>query len=344
LRAVWLRRGAGEDLLLLVVHHLAVDAVSWRILLADLAQACQDTTPLPPVGTTLRSWALRLAELSTDPDIVADRARWDGVLSTPRLTIADRPLDPATDLNSTAGRLMTTVPAALAGDEPQEVLLAALAWAIAQWRPEDGGAVVVEVERHGRDEDLLPGADLSRTIGWFTSTHPVRVELPAADRAAAHAGRLFNLVKEQLRALPARRGGYGLLRYLNPVGDPLPAPEIAVNYLGRFTGAARGGGVFTPVAGFDTGSDQDPSAPLTHLLEFSALIDETGDAPVLTASWVWASGALPAERVEALAALWVRALEAFADRDVSLNPADVAASAISQDEIDEFELDDDLAT
>ncbi|MFD7507257.1 amino acid adenylation domain-containing protein [Streptomyces sp. NPDC059850] len=374
LRAVFFDRGPTEDgMLLMVVHHLAVDAVSWRILLPDLAEACAslkagEPAQLHRTGTSLRFWATRLTELAREPALVADAPRWEQTLRRPRVSLADRALDPATDVARTAGRLMTRLPAdttaALLTEAPaayrcetRDILLAALGWAVADWAADGESAVVAEIEGHGRDEDLVPGADLSRTVGWFTQTHPVRLDLAAPDRAEAWSdgaatGRLLSAVKEQSRRLPLRRAGYGLLRHLNPdAGARLaatPAPDLAFNYLGRFTGAAGdedAPGWFTPLSGFETGDDQDPAAALAHLVDLSALVADHEGVPTLMASWTWASEAIPRERIEALAGLWNRALETIvrhAPGDRGLTPSDVTVSHLSQDEIDEFELDFDL--
>ncbi|WP_258043090.1 condensation domain-containing protein, partial [Streptomyces sp. B226SN101] len=373
LQAVLFDRGPDRDgMLLLVVHHLAVDAVSWRILLPDLAEACRAARDgrrpaLQPVGTSLRTWARRLTELAQDPALAADETRWARTLRRPRVALADRPLDSTVDLVTTARRhtvrlspettvlLLTDAPAAHRC-ETKDILLAALAWAVADWRDADGAAaVVVEVEGHGRDEDLLPGTDLSRTVGWFTTTHPTRLELPAADRARAWsdpgaAGRLLSGVREQLAELPQRTAGYGLLRHTGAHAHPLlaelPAPELAFNYLGRITRSlAAGTDAFAPVAGHDTGGDQDPAAPLPQLLELTALVADGEEGPELSATWTWPSTALSRERIDELADLWTAALEVLARNSGAhggLTPADVAVERMSQDEIDEFalELDD----
>ncbi|MEK8145335.1 condensation domain-containing protein [Streptomyces sp. M10(2022)] len=95
------------------------------------------------------------------------------------------PDDPA--VPETTAALVADVPAAYRC-ELREVLLAALGWAVADWAADGESAVVAEIEGHGRDEDLVPGADLSRTVGWFTQTYPVRLDLAAPDRAEAWSG------------------------------------------------------------------------------------------------------------------------------------------------------------
>ncbi len=125
-------------------------------------------------------------------------------------------------------------------------LLAALALAVSRWRELRGGttdrSVLINLEGHGREESTVPGADLARTVGWFTSLYPVRLDVSRADLADAFdggisAGSALKAVKEQLLAVPDKGIGYGLLRYLNDETAPalasLPTPQIGFNYLGR---------------------------------------------------------------------------------------------------------------
>jgi nonribosomal peptide synthetase CepB len=161
------------------------------------------------------------------------------------------------------GALLTTVPAVFHGGV-NDVLLAGLAAAVSEWRSRRGaprGPVLVDVEGHGR-EPLTAGLDLSRTVGWLTSVHPVRLD-PGPEEAAGiraggpAAGRVVKQVKEQLRAVPGDGLGYGLLRHLNPDTGPklaaLPSAQIGFNYLGRLTTGSR--------AGSDAGDGSAPSAP-----------------------------------------------------------------------------------
>jgi hypothetical protein len=114
----------------------------------------------------------------------------------------------------------------------------------------------VELEGHGREE-LFEGVDLSRTVGWFTSAFPVLLEVPAG----GGAGELLRSVKDQLRAVPARGIGFGILRRLSPDAAvrerlaAIPAPQVNFNYLGQFGG--RRGGVDAP-------RGRNPPGPSTH--------------------------------------------------------------------------------
>ncbi|WP_330178910.1 amino acid adenylation domain-containing protein [Nocardia sp. NBC_01503] len=196
----WLDAGpATPGRLLIAVHHLACDAVSWRILLPDLmsawSQASVGAAPaLRGTGTSMRTWAHALRDLAANaaPNWPLNEFDyWRGVLAQDPL-VGRRRLDPAVDTYGSAGRLEVEISeaasAALAGRLQaayrcgvEDALLAGLTLAIARRRcgrgrfGAGGAAMVVAVERHGRDEAAVPGADLSRTVGWFTSQVPVRL-------------------------------------------------------------------------------------------------------------------------------------------------------------------------
>jgi amino acid adenylation domain-containing protein/non-ribosomal peptide synthase protein (TIGR01720 family) len=371
-QAVWADRGGDiPGLLVLVVHHLVVDGVSWRILIPDLAEAHEAvaagrTPELQPVGTSLRRWAQRLTEEAAGPAWTADAGWWQDVLRAPDPMLGRRALDPARDTYATSGRLETTLPAevteavltrvpAAFQAEVNDVLLTAFSLAWARWRGTRG--LLLDLEGHGREEHLVDGADLSRTVGWFTNLYPVRLDTGPADLADAlaggpAAGAALKAVKEQLRAVPAKGMGYGFVRRLNPDTAPgfaaLPEPQVAFNYLGRFSTAA-GGPVadWTPLSGIDAVPGDPAHLPLAHPLELNARTEDGPGGSRLVAFWTWAEGILAETEVRALADLWFQALHALVAhaRDPlagGLTPSDVSLSSITQDEIEAFEdeLDD----
>ncbi|MEU8376613.1 non-ribosomal peptide synthase/polyketide synthase [Micromonospora sp. NPDC048894] len=352
-RAVWFDAGNAPGRLLLVVHHLAVDGVSWRILLPDLAAAWRDPdAPLDPASTSFRTWAARstrlpavgaapwLALLDDEPGLAVDPGRTDPgtVAGAGRLT---RRLSTATTLP-----LLTTIPAAVHGDV-DDVLLTALAVAVSAWRGDDDG-VLVDTERHGRADWLVPGTDLSRTVGWFTGVQPVRLRLGAARATDVLAGRgghgLLKTVKEQLRAAGEQDLAYGVTRYLDPVTAPEFAdrghPGLAFNYLGRLTTGEAG--EFALDA--HPGAPDDPERALGHLVELNAATHEGPDGPELVATWTWAGAALDDERMERLADLWFTALRALAAAPprAGHTPSDLLVR-LTQAEIDELEAAGDVA-
>ncbi|MEJ8277563.1 amino acid adenylation domain-containing protein [Pseudonocardia spirodelae] len=262
LQAVWFDAGDGAPgRLLLVVAHVAVDWVSWRILLDDLAAAVAaqagGRAPDPaPVPVSYRAWAGMLAEEALRPERVAEAGRWRAALDGPRVGPPLRtPFDPDRDRHGTNRVLSVELPAALSAAVvaagPDRVLAAGLGIAVADLARRHGGSaegtVALAVEAHGREEEAVRARpDLSRTVGWFTAIRPVVVDprgsggtVPAGlpDDAAAAAAVLARLV-DDLDGEPDHGLGFGLLRHLNPDTAAglaaLPLPEIEVNYLGRF--------------------------------------------------------------------------------------------------------------
>ncbi|MBW4716879.1 non-ribosomal peptide synthase/polyketide synthase [Saccharothrix sp. SC076] len=300
--------------LLLVIHHLVVDEVSWRILVPDLAAACRGEV-IPPTGTSFRRWAKTLAAL----DVTAEEPHWRRVLAADEPLIGTRPLDPALDTTETMAHLRIT-----AGAPPVEaaracyarvddVLLTALALAVR----EDGGPVLVDLEGHGR-ADIAPDVDTSRTVGWFTSVHPVRLE--PGTRSPLKA------VKEQVRATPSTIG-FGLLR------DRLPrarGPQIAFNYLGRATASPGEPWTAAPEnAGLTGGADAD--MPATHALEVN-VEDVAGE---LVATWSWPTGVLTADEVRSIAERWARHLADLArGGERGHTPADFPLVRLTQRDVD----------
>ncbi|MET9554799.1 amino acid adenylation domain-containing protein [Streptomyces sp. NPDC006645] len=361
---------AAERELLLVIHHLAVDGVSWRILLPDLRAAYEALAEgreplLDPVPVSYRTWAKALSGEARSARRVAELPLWTGQGAAPAARLTDRPLDPARDTHASAGRLrvelpagptealLTRVPAAYRA-EINEVLLTALALAVTGRAREAGGdgptRALIELEGHGR-EQLAGDLDVSRTVGWFTSVFPVALEVGAFDReeirgGGAVLGAALGRVKEALRALPDHGAGHGLLRHLNPQTAGVLAreavPQLSFNYLGRFTTTeGREGGDWTIRAGA-SGLTAAPGTPLRQAVDLVAVTEDRPDGPVLVADWTWAGALLSESEVGALAERWFEALEALvahAGRPAAgrLTPAEFPLVTVGQEEIDAYE-------
>ncbi|MGA4846191.1 condensation domain-containing protein [Streptomyces sp. G5(2025)] len=363
IQAVWLDRGAErEGLLILVAHHLVVDSVTWSILVPDLA-AAYGGGELAPVGTSWRQWAVSLERLATDPRIQAEADHWETTLTADAALRVDR----GRDLHDRAGRVTLDLPSATTGallDEVpgsvnasvNDVLLTAFAVAVAEWRRGRGddpdAPVVVDLESHGRHEDAVPGAELSRTAGWFTALYPVRLEPGVADWArlrqdGAALRDSLKQVKEQLRAVPGNGIGYGLLRHLSPTAGPrlaaLPEPEFGFNYLGRRTRPVSGEPEPWSVIGGGVAAYR-PTAPMAHAVEINSVVYEGDEGPRLRADWTYARSLVPDQDARQLAEHWFRALEALVEHAGrpgagGLTPSDVTLDSLSQSEIEEFESD-----
>ncbi|MYZ10307.1 non-ribosomal peptide synthetase, partial [Streptomyces sp. SID2999] len=357
--------------LLIVVHHLAVDAVSWRVLGADLAAAWRTATgtpsPLPSVATPYRSWARLLAAQARTPERERELPLWESVLSTPDPRLGHRPLDAERDTaghtrtittrldTRWTGPLLTTAPAAFhAGVD--DVLLTALALAIRAWREDrgtgrtDDSAVLIDLEGHGR-EQLADHIDLSRTVGWFTSLYPVRLDpgpgrlLDPARFDATLIDRAVKVIKEQLRAIPDHGVGYGMLRHLNPATrDRLTAeaPQIGFNYLGRYASSAGGTGDWEVLLDGGQPRSQDPDMPVHHVVDINAHTEDRPDGPVLVTRWAWPGDLLKEEDVADLADAFARALRAVAEHAEQpdaggYTPSDLPLVSLDQAQIDRLQ-------
>lgn len=238
-RAVWMQLGAGRgNRLLLVAHHLIVDGVSWRVILEDLQTLyARDGAALPATTSTVHQWGDALNRYARSPSLATQLPYWRTLAATePSLpaappdasnTLADaHTLQVHLDAEQTAQLLGAARKAYRT--QVNDLLLAALTRTLCTWAQRD--SVLIELEGHGR-EDLFDGLDLSRSVGWFTTLYPVRLEGSAVD-----AGALIQSVKERLRQVPDRGLGYGVLRYLTRdavLRNAAGKPQVTFNYLGQ---------------------------------------------------------------------------------------------------------------
>ncbi|MFE4517673.1 amino acid adenylation domain-containing protein, partial [Kitasatospora sp. NPDC056783] len=268
--------GDPRPVLLLAAHHLVVDAVSWRILLEDLERAHRSlsTGERPDLGaksTSFRTWAERLDAHTASGGFDAELPYWQGLVDEGLPVDLDGPntADTEESLTFTLGaedtrRLLQDVPEAYR-TRINDVLLCALGRVLTRWTGR--GRVVVALEGHGREE-LFDGLDLSRTVGWFTTLHPVALDLPRD----AGPGAALKAVKESLRAVPYGGLGHGALRHLRPAPE-LDLPQLGFNYLGRQDRTATPGGLLHAPAGPLTGG-MDRTARRPHLLDVLGQVAE----------------------------------------------------------------------
>ena len=358
LSALW---ATGSGQLLLIIHHLAVDGVSWRILLEDINIAWAQHRAGQPVqlvgtGTSFQRWAQLLTEHAQHPDVIAKAPSWRQVAAVEASLPA---VQPQHDTYATAGRLSVTLDAAdtiqtLLHDAPaafhvgiQDILLIGFALAATEFVGSHGAPIAIDVEGHGRQEEV-GDVDLSRTVGWFTTKYPVALtpetlpwtQVVSGDPAL---GAVIKNAKEQLRALPEGIT-YGLLRYLNDDVDlTAPDPTMGFNYLGRLTGAAETSGEFWQIAGDGASVTAVSTAvpmPLMHTVELNAGTVDTAAGPQLQANWTWAPSALDHDQVTELSRLWFEALTGICHHvrtgGGGLTPSDIAPARLGQQQIDEL--------
>jgi non-ribosomal peptide synthase protein (TIGR01720 family) len=345
-------------LLFLVAHHLAVDAVSWRILLEDLRSLCSTTgeVKLPPKTTSFKAWAEGLEAAARTPEVAADAEHWLATSTAPAALPVDEPLGTNTvaTARTVSSELTVEETETLLREVPrayrtgiEEVLLTALARAFAGWTGHP--ALRLDLEGHGRDAgEVVPGADLSRTVGWFTSLYPVVLEVGAGPSP----GEDLKAVKERLRSVPRRGLGHGLLRHLGE-GElahrlrAQPAAEVLFNYLGQQDrGPTRVEEVaedFGP-APESAGPHRGPRGPRSHLLEILGRI--TGGR--LLVHFIYGAGVHRRATIERLGADFLRHLRELiahcsSRTETEHTPSDFPDIELSQESLDralaELELD-----
>ncbi len=344
LRTMLVRRGPAEPaLLLLAVHHLVVDAVSWGVLVEDLeaayAQAATRLQPRLPARTaSFRDWAgtLETTLAATPPEEAI--APWRQILEADArdLHLDERPASQPTEADARTHRQV--LPAALTdtllaraherhATRPEELLLAALSLAVGAAGA--GASLRLMREGHGREGDL----DLSRTVGWFTAMTPLAISLDAIDDPAV----VIRTVRDAVRAAPSSGQSFGFWRWgghapaaaasLEAAGDPL----LLFNFLGRRAPIADGA-VFRPVPGAEPTGRSRLNAR-SHLLELNvAVIDDR-----LTVDWIFCEPVHARATIEGWAEHFERELEKLVGH--CLEGASVAAkTAFPEAELDEDDL------
>ncbi|KAF0846967.1 amino acid adenylation domain-containing protein [Nocardia caishijiensis] len=361
----WLTRDDGPDGLIVAANHLVIDGVSWRILLSDLVtawaqHAAGQPITLPPVGTSFRRWAHGLVESA--PSRRAELDHWRRILAVPDPLLGRRALDPVADTASTVRTFSVEIPAdvtrAVLTDLParyragaEDGLLAALALAVRSWRARrgiDASATRVRLEGHGREESAVDGADLTRTVGWFTSMYPVVLDVGGVDadgawQPGAQTAAVVKAIKEQLRAVPDRGIGFGMLRHLDPESELTgPLGQIGFNYLGRISTGDVTDHSWLPTSDWgEPHAEQDPELPAAAVVDINAVAVATEDGALLRASFSYASLILDESAVRELADCWTSALIVLAEHldhpaAGGLSPSDVPLVSVSQAELDDW--------
>ncbi len=348
MRVALFDRGSQQNnYLLIVIHHLAVDGVSWRVLVEDLEALYQqhsrgETPSLPPKTTSFKTWAERLREHARSSVLRDELSYWlaIGDHSPVRLpldkvggtnTVADaRTVSVSLNADDTRA-LLQDVPAAYR-TQINEVLLTALVRAFARWT--GSRSLLIDLEGHGREE-IFEGVDLSRTVGWFTTIFPGVLNCGNAQSAIED----LRSMKEQLRLIPNRGIGYGLLRYGS--GDPyvakkletLPQAEVRFNYLGQVDRVLADASMFS-VAPESSGPAQSAGAQRAYLLNIIGMVS----GGELRLDWTYSTSIHSQETVEHLAQSFVEELRALIARSrtgdkIDYSPSDFPRANLSQDEL-----------
>jgi amino acid adenylation domain-containing protein/non-ribosomal peptide synthase protein (TIGR01720 family) len=342
--------GHQSSRLLIIIHHLAVDGVSWRILLEDLETVYQQLSQgkkaqLPAKTTSFKYWSERLQEYAQS----ATRPQeWDYWLRESWQQITPLPVDfPDGDNTVVSVRkisifltveqtqvLLKEVPKAY-NTQINDVLLTALVQAFSQWT--GNNSLLLALEGHGREE-IFDDIDLSRTVGWFTSVFPVLLDLGKT----SHPVEALKLVKEQLRGIPNKGMGYGVLRYLSQdiarveSVRSLPQAEIVFNYLGQFNQTFSDSSIFK-ISRDSQGQTHSPWNRETYLLNIDALVIDNQ----LKVEWAYSEKIHRQSTIERLAQGFVEALQVLVTHCQSpevggYTPSDFPEADLSQQDLERF--------
>jgi mycobactin peptide synthetase MbtF len=341
MRVVWLRGWPDGDTLFLTIHHLAVDVVSWAILIADLAQAWEDiTSGVAPVASsasiTYRRWCELMWQRADSVDVLAQCDYWLDQLSAPDPPLGRR-RQRETDTWGSLQQTLAATPAcstarilgALTRDGGvREFLLAALTMTLVSWRKMRGqnhtAGVLIGLESHGRADNVV-GADVSDTVGWFSTMFPVRlgggsyaIDVERAEADPLLARLLLDSVVAHLASVPEHGIDFGLLQRVRGVPElaAAPEPQVEFNYLGRvdlIRPGERPWSVLTdPALAAATPVAPEPDLSLRSAISLIATIDTTPSGTQLMALWRWSQSLFTANEIDRLVQLWNRSVEALA--------------------------------
>ncbi len=330
--ALFARLGDGTARLALVAHHLVIDGVSWGPILEDLLLAYAalergEVPKLPAKTTSFKQWSEQLLAYAETPGAKTELDAWLSALDREGKTTL--PMNEAS-ASDTVGEA-STIASWLSPDETKtllteapkafdvkvnEVLIAALARALASWCGQSSARL--DIEGHGRE--LFEDLDLSRTVGWFTALYPFLVRVGAKESARETLAR----VKDGIRRIPHGGVGFGVLRYLSPDASvrarlaALPRAEVAFNYLGQL-GQIPAHSVVLGAAKEGLGPLHSPRGKRPHRLEINAVVTAEG----LRVNWTFGAEVFTAESIERLSAAFISNL-----RGLLKDSAEPAATAV----------------
>ncbi|MBD2339090.1 amino acid adenylation domain-containing protein [Calothrix sp. FACHB-156] len=344
LRVVLFKLGIDQpSQLLIIIHHLAVDGVSWRILLEDFSTTYQQLSrgehiQLPPKTNSFKDWAIRLQEYGDSPALKSELKYWltqscnipipvDYPHSKAHNTVASATQVSVSLSEAETQALLQEVPQAY-NTQINDILLTACIQSFANWT--GNHSLLIDLEGHGREE-LFADINLSRTVGWFTSIFPVVLSLEDNH----HPEAALKSIKEQLRNIPQKGIGYGILRYLSDdsqIRQQVSTSEVCFNYLGQIENITSG--IIQGFANTFIGANQSHTSHRSHLLEITGIVAEGQ----LQLNWTYSDKVHKRSTIERLAHDFITALQTLIQHCQSTiggyTPSDFPAAELSQDELD----------
>jgi len=350
LRALLVDGPQGQRRLLIAIHHLVVDGVSWRVLLEDLQtvyRQLSDGQPvnLPAKTSALRDWAARLQAYAGSESLREELYVWQQQLAGPAVELpVDHPQGSLRnrDADTVSVRLDAERTRQLLQQAPSayrtqvnDLLLTALARVLCRWSGHE--SALIQLEAHGR-EPLFDEIDLTRSVGWFTSAYPLRLT-PLHIEEAAGQGASIKAIKEQLRGVPHKGLGYGVLRYLaddlcRQTMAALPSASITFNYLGQFDQSFGADALFHPLDE-SAGIAHDPDAPLPNALS----VDSQVYGGELVLRWTFSRERHHSQTIAELADAYLAELQSLIEHCLKadaggLTPSDFPLAHLTQGQLD----------
>ena len=351
--------------LLISLHHLAVDGISWQILKEDLHTLLStDSALLPAKTTAFKTWAEALPK-----QVEARRLElelWIKQLSAPTLQLKNSHLlsKPVQQSKSTEGTAHTHTVALDSSathsllkkvsraynTQINDILLTALAKSLYTWtechpteEAEENQAsktvdLRIDLEAHGR-EQLSSNIDISRTVGWFTSVHPIHLSWNQTNSIK----QTIQALKEQLRQIPDKGIGFGILRYLSDESTQqklasFPNSEILFNYLGQQTvgePSANSTDSIHSLEDVETGVLRDPRNSRSYLLDINAWVT----SKQLHINWTYDTQHFTQEAIAQLAQTYLTNLHQIINHCLSVTrightPSDFPDISFTQTELE----------
>ncbi|MBK5304814.1 MULTISPECIES: non-ribosomal peptide synthetase [Gammaproteobacteria] len=345
MRALLVDDSEGQQRLFIAIHHLVVDGVSWRVLLDDLQTVyrqleSRQSAKLPAKTSGFKDWAARLQAYAGSESLREELSWWQTQLAGPSAELpCDRPqggqqnrhaqtVSVRLDSERTC-QLLQQAPTAYR-TQVNDLLLTALARVVCRWSGHE--SALIQLEGHGR-ETLFDEIDLTRTVGWFTSAYPLRLT-PMSEQGAS-----IKAIKEQLRAVPHKGLGYGVLRYLadgvcRQTMAVLPVAPITFNYLGQFDQSFGSDALFRPLDE-TVGAAHDPHAPLPNELS----VDSQVYGGELVLRWTFSAERHDLQTITKLAEAYLGELQSLiqhclSDHAGGLTPSDFPLARLTQPQLD----------
>ncbi|MGE7878513.1 amino acid adenylation domain-containing protein [Peribacillus muralis] len=267
--------------LLIVIHHLIIDMVSWRILLEDLRTGYDQVQngkniEFPFKTDSFKRWSEKLDEFSNNDIMQEEKVYWNQIEEIPQRELP-KDYENQVSLNKDSAivviectkeeteQLLKQTNRAY-NTEINDLLLTALGTSVHKWSGLE--EILVNLEGHGR-ESIIPDIDVTRTIGWFTTQYPVLLPIKSGTNISSR----IKTIKESLRAVPNKGIGYSILRYISRNDDGISyklKPEISFNYLGQMDQDLEGNSF--EISPYSIGKNMNEETKRLYTLNISGMV------------------------------------------------------------------------